>query len=240
MSRGSASTVLVPVDVSAAEIPPTGVLDLLGGVNVLLLGYYPVPSQAAPAQIKAQHGSEAAERLEAVRDAIARRVDTVAEELCYTHDREETIDRIADEYGCTAVLRLGPADSVDRILVPFRGDSNVDSILELVGDLLGAGNTSVTLFHSVEEGTDQEYGETLLADAADRLSTAGVDPTRIDRRLSVTVETGVDIVTAAGEFDVVVLGETDPSLRDRILGAVQRETLSETNLPVFVVRNTDA
>ena len=240
MSRDSASTVLVPVDVSTEEIPPTGVLDLLGGVNVLLLGYYPVPSQAAPAQIKAQQGTQATERLEAARDAIARRVDTVAEELCYTHDRTETIDRIADEYGCTAVLRLGPADSVDRILVPLRGDSNVDSILKLVGDLLGTDDASVTLFHSAEENTDREYGETLLADAVDRLSAAGVDPARIDRQLSDTDETGVDIVAAAGEFDVVVLGETDPSLRDRILGAVQRATLTETDLPVFVVRNTDA
>ena len=240
MSRDSASTVLVPVDVSTEEIPSTGVLDLLGGVNVLLLGYYPVPSQAAPAQIKAQQGTQATERLEAARDAIARRVDTVAEELCYTHDRTETIDRIADEYGCTAVLRLGPADSVDRILVPLRGDSNVDSILKLVGDLLGTDSTSVTLFHSAEENTDREYGETLLADAVDRLSAAGVDPARIDRQLSDTDETGVDIVAAAGEFDVVVLGETDPSLRDRILGAVQRATLTETDLPVFVVRNTDA
>lgn len=239
MSSSNVATVLVPVDVSTTEIPQTGVLDLLGGVNVLLLGYYPVPSQAAPAQIKAQHGSEATERLEAVRDAVSKRVDTVAEELCYTHDRKETIDRVANEYACTAVLRLGPADSVDRILVPLRGDSNVDSILELVSGLLGAGSTSVTLFHSVEEGTDREYGETLLSDAADRLSATGIDPARIDHQLSVTDETSVDIVTAAGEFDVVVLGETEPSLRDRILGAVQRETLTETNLSVFVVRNTD-
>lgn len=233
-------TVLVPVDASDDGTPAAGVLDLLGAVDVVLLGYYPVPSQAAPAQIRAQHGSEAAERLDAVKQALVARADTVVDELHYTHDRQETIDRVAGEHGCDAVLRLGPADVVDRILVPLRGDSNVDNILRLVGALLEAGDASVTLFHSVDEGGDREYGETLLADAADRLHAAGIAPDRIDRQLSVTAETGADIVARAADFDVVVLGETKPSLRERVLGRVQRQTITGTDVPVFVVRNTDA
>jgi hypothetical protein len=239
MTSSDGSTVLVAVDVSAEATPPAGILDLLGAVDVVLLGYYPVPSQAAPAQIKHQHGSDAAERLRALKGALEPRVGSVVDELYYTHDREETIDRVADEYGCDAVLRLGPVDVVDRILVPLRGDSNVDNILDLVGNLLAVGDASVTLFHSVEEGTERDYGETLLADAADRLGAAGVDSDRIDRQLSVTDGTSASIVTRAGDFDVVVLGETEPSLRDRIFGAVQRETLTGTDLPVFVVRNTE-
>jgi nucleotide-binding universal stress UspA family protein len=240
MSSRDGSTVLIPVDVSETEIPPVEILDLLGAVDVVLLGYYPVPSQAAPAQIKHQHGSDAVERLEAVKEALVPCASTVHEELYYTHDRQETIDRVADEYGCDAVLRLGPADDVSRILVPLRGDSNIDSILGLVGDLLRAGDASVTLFHSAEEDGDPQYGETLLADAAERLHADGIDPDRIDRQLSATAETGNDIVERARNYDVVVLGETEPSLRERILGVVPRRTITGTDRPVFVVRNTDA
>ncbi len=240
MSLATHSTVLVPVDVSVDASPPGGILDLLGAVDVVLLGYYPVPSQAAPAQIRDQHGADAIERLAALTETLAASAGSVADELHYTHDREETIDRVADDHGCDAVLRLGPVDGVDRVLVPLRGDSNLDNILDLVGNLLGASGASVTLFHSIEGDSDREYGETLLGDAADRLSAAGVDPGRIDRQLSVAGETGDDIVAQAGEFDVIVLGETEPSLRDRIRGAVQRRTLTATEIPVFVVRNIDA
>lgn len=240
MPTDDGSTVLVPADVSTAEVPPVGILDLLGAVDVVLLGYYPVPSQAAPAQIRHQHGSEAAERLRILKEALVPCADTVVEELYYTHDRQETIDRVADEYGCDAVLRLGPADDVERILVPLRGDSNIESILGLVGDLLRGSDASVTLFHSAVEDSDPQYGETLLADAADRLHATGIDPDRIDRQLSTTAETGEDIVDRAGEYDVLVLGETDPSLRERILGVIPRQTMTGTDLPVFVVRNRDA
>ena len=232
-------TVLVPVDVSEDRTPPAGILDLLGAVDVVLLGYYPVPSQAAPAQIRAQHGSEAAERLDAVKQALVARADTVVDELHYTHDRQETIDRVAAEYGCDAVLRLGPADVVDRILVPLRGDSNVDNILGLVAALLEAGDASVTLFHALDEDGDREYGETLLSDAVDQLRADGVDSDRIDRELSEAEDAGADIVDRAGEFDVVIIGETEPSLRERILGVVPRLTITETEIPVFVVRSVE-
>jgi len=240
MDSSDGSTVLVPVDVSAEGTPPVGILGLLSAVDVVLLGYYPVPSQAAPAQIKHQHGSDAAERLRALKETLEPRAGTVVDELYYTHDREETIDRVADEYGCDAVLRLGPADDVNRILVPLRGGSNIERILGLVGDLLRASDASVTLFHSAEADSDPEYGETLLADAADRLHAAGIDPDRVERQLSTTVETGEDIVDRAREYDVLVLGETEPSLRERILGVVPRQTISGTDVPVFVVRNRTA
>ena len=240
MASNGGSTVLVPVDVSVAAVPPVEILDLLGAVDVVLLGYYPVPSQAAPAQIKHQHGTEASERLQAVKEALVPCAGTVVEELYYTHDRQETIDRVADEYECDAVLRLGPADDVDRILVPLRGDSNIERILDLVSDLLRASDASVTLFHSTESDSDPQYGETLLADAADRLHTAGIDPDRVERQLSTTAETGEDIVARADSYDVLVLGESEPSLRERILGVVPRQTISGTDHPVFVVRNRDA
>lgn len=240
MPSSDGSTVLVPVDVSAEGTASTGILDLLGAVDVVLLGYYPVPSQAAPAQIKHQHGSDATERLRTLKEALELRVGTVVDELYYTHDREETIDRVAEEHACDAVLRLGPAESVDRILVPLRSDSNIDRILALVGDLLRASDASVTLFHSVAEGGNAEYGETLLADAVDRLRADGVGVDRIDRELSEAEDAGADIVDRAKGFDVVVLGETEPSLRERILGVVPRRTITGTEIPVFVIRNVEA
>lgn len=232
------ATVLVPVDVSVAEPPDQVVFDLLASVDLVVLGYYPVPKQTAPAHLKADHEDEAAERLaNVVRSVAAGRDTDVADVLVFTKDRRDTIDRIADQYDCDAVVVPGEAAAIDRILVPLRGDVNIERIVSLVGALLGAGDATVTLFHSVPDGTDPSQGEFVLRGAADRLSEAGIDPDRIDWTLSEGGSAKRAIADLAADYDLVVLGETEPSLRDRIFGAVLRPILDEIEIPAIVVRD---
>jgi nucleotide-binding universal stress UspA family protein len=239
MSASTDSTILIPIDVSGPETPPNGIIGLLGSVNTVLLGYYPVPSQAAPAQIKHDKESEAAQRLESISKTLTDDDHNVTEVLVFTHDREDTIDRIADEYDCDAVLSSGDVDTVERILVPLRGKTNLDRILSLVDDLMRTSEASVTLFHSVDDDTNGHTGDSLLDDAAHRLRTSGIDRDRINKRLSESGSPSREIVELAPNFDVLVLGETEPSLRERILGALPIQTIDETNKPVFVVRKTE-
>jgi nucleotide-binding universal stress UspA family protein len=217
------STVLVPVDVSADETPHGEALGLLRSAEVVLLGYYPVPDQAAPAQVKHQHESEAERRLSEVAEEVDAAAGNLTEVLVFTHDRQETVDRIADEYGCDAVLTVGEAGAVERILVPLRGRENLDRILGLAADLLRDNDASVTLFHSLD-------------DAAERLTDAGIAAERISRRVSEGKDTPAEVAEMGEGFDVLVLGETEPSLRERILGAVPTQIIDETEGSVFVVR----
>jgi len=232
------STVLVPVDVSVTEPPDRGIPELLRPVDVVVLGYYPVPDQTAPAHLKAEHESEAASRL----DDVVTRFDTTEHEvdgvLVFTKDRQDTIDRVADQHDCDAVLLPGEAGTVERILVPLRGDANLDRIVSLVGDLVRASDATVTLFHSVAGETDPSQGEFVLRGAADRLSEDGVDRDRLDWALSEGSDPESAIVSLADEFDLVVLGETKPSLRDRIIGTVLTPILDGIEKPVIVVRDT--
>jgi nucleotide-binding universal stress UspA family protein len=232
------ATVLVPVDVSVAEPPDQVVFDLLASVNLVVLGYYPVPKQTAPAHLKADHEDEAAERLANVVRSVAAGRDTDVEDvLVFTKDRRDTIDRIADQYDCDAVVVPGEAAAIDRILVPLRGDVNIERIVSLVGALLRAGDATVTLFHSVPEGVDPSHGEFVLRGAADRLSENGIDPDRIDWTLSEGDAAKRAIVDLAADYDLVILGETEPSLRDRIFGAVLTPIIDEIDTPAIVVRD---
>jgi len=228
-------TILVPVDVSEAEPPALDVLDHLGAVEVVLLGYFLVPDQAEPALLRDQYGDEAADRL----DAVADEHGEPAEVLVFTHDREATIDRIAAEYDCDAVLTAGRSTVVDRVLVPLRGDVNLDRILAVVADLLLAGDETATLFHSVTEGADPSEGELLLMGAVDRLVEYGVDRDRVDWRLSEGSDPRTDIVDLGTEYDLVVLGETDPSLRERIIGDVLSAIVDALEVPALVVRDVE-
>lgn len=233
------STVLVPVDVSVSEPPDPGLLDLLEPVNVVVLGYYPVPKQTAPAHLRDDHESEAAARLEEAVTEFARADHEVEGVLVFTKDREDSIDRVAIQHDCDAVLLPDDIGTVERILVPLRGDVNLERIVSLVAALAGASDAMVTLFHSVAEETDPSQGEFMLRGAADRLAEEGVDADRIDWQLSESGSPRRTIVELAAEYDLLVLGETEPSLRDRIFGAVLTPILDEVETATIVVRDIE-
>lgn len=239
MSLTGDSTILVPVDVSTMEPPDQVVLELLRPVNIVVLGYYPVPKQTAPAHLKEDHEAEAAERLENIVSKFARADHDVEDVLVFTKDRRGTLDRIADQYDCDAVFVPGETDTVEQILVPLRGDVNLERIISLVGDLVRASDAAVTLFHSVPEGTDSSQGEFILRGAADRLSEEGVDRDRIDWKLSEGGSPKREIIDLVANYNLVVLGETEPSLRDRILGAVLTPILDEIEKPAIIVRDIE-
>ncbi|KAB1196467.1 MULTISPECIES: universal stress protein [Haloferax] len=235
MTRIDELKILVPVDVSGTDQPPLDVLDHLGTVEVVLLGYFPVPDQAEPALLRDQYGPEATDRL----DAVADEHGNPAEVLVFTHDREATIDRIADEYDCDAVLTAGRSTVVGRVLVPLRGDVNLDRILTVVADLLLAGDETATLFHSVPEDADPTQGELLLMGAVDRLVEYGVERDRVDWQLSKGGDPQTDIVELGASYDLVVLGETEPSLRERIIGDVLSAIVDALEVPSLIVRDVE-
>jgi hypothetical protein len=238
MSLTGDSTILVPVDVSTPDPPESGILDHLRPVDVVVLGYYMVPKQTAPAHLKADHEDEAAARL----DEIVARVDAADHDvegvLVFTKDRQDSIDRVAEQHDCDAVLVPGETREIERILVPLRGDVNLDRIVSLVADLERTSNASITLFHSVTEGADPSQGEFILRGAVDRLAEAGISRDRLHWDLSESGDTQGEIVARADEHDLVILGETEPSLRDRIIGTVLSPILDSIDAPAIVVRDT--
>lgn len=233
------STILVPIDLSTTDPADKALPRLLRPVDVVVLGYYPVPKQTAPAHLRDEHETDASARLDAVVAEFANSDHAVEGVLVFTKDRAETIDRVADQHDCDAVLVPGEADTVERILVPLRGDVNLDRIVSLVGDLVRASDASVTLFHSSAEDTDSSQGEFILRGAADRLSEEGVDRDRVDWTLSEGGTLRRQIIELAADYDLLILGETEPSLRDRIIGTVLTPILDEIDKPAIVVRDIE-
>ncbi|MFB6228820.1 MAG: universal stress protein [Halobacteriales archaeon] len=235
----SAPKILVPVNVSGDERPDPDLLELLHPVTVVLVGWHPVPDQTTLEQMKDEHEATAVERIENVAAAFPDEQD-IETLVVFTRDRTETVDRVADDYDCDVVLVPEEVRVVERLLVPIRSDINVDRIVSVVGALLDENEASVTLFHAVRvDQEDPSVGDALLRGVADELSEAGVDRGRID---TVTVESQSpvdDIVDAAKNHDVLVVGETEPSLVEHILGDVPTKIIERSGRPVLVVRNVD-
>lgn len=238
MSLTDGSTILVPVDVSVADHPNRAIIELLRPVDVVVLGYYPVPQQTAPAHLKADHEAAAKARLAEIVSAVTSSEHDVEDILVFTKSRQETIDRVADQYDCDAVVVPGNTRPIDRILVPLRGDVNLERIVSLVGELVRRDSAAVTLFHSVAEGTDPSQGEFILRGAADRLAQDGIDRDRIEWTLG-EGPPNEEIVALAEESDLIVLGETQPSLRERIIGPVLTPILDAIDQPAIIVRDVE-
>lgn len=228
-------SILVPVDVSGPESAALEVLEVLRPYEVVLLGYFPVPDQAEPALLKHEYDAEAAARL----DEIATGWSDLTQVLVFTHDREATIDRVAEEHGCDAVLTAGDGAAIDRILVPIRGDTNLERIVSVVVNLLLAGEATVTFFHSMEVDGDPSQGEFLLRGVVEQVTGQGIDSDRISWQLAEGDDPHADIVGLASEYDIVVLGETEPSLRERIIGDMLSRIIDDIQIPALIVRDVE-
>ena len=234
----SDSTILVPVDVSEPATPARGLVELLHPLRIVLLGYYPVPDQTTPDQFQQEHGEEAAADLDRIAEPFVDREATVESIVVFTRDRSKTIDRIANEYDCDAVLTTGDVDALTDVLVPLKGDVNLDRIVTFVGELLGENDASVMLFHAATDEEDAEQSEFILRGVADRLTEIGIDEDRIDWSLAETNTPEAEIVAVSAAYDLVVIGESEPSLKDRILGDVPTGIIDRVDSPVLVVRRS--
>jgi nucleotide-binding universal stress UspA family protein len=230
------------MDLSADERPPRALLDLLSPARVVLVGWYPVPDQTPAEALRAEHEAEAVERVESVAAGFPDDGAAVETLVVFTRDRATTVDRVADEYDCEAVLVPRAVEAVSDVLVPIRSDVNLDAILPFVGALLADGDATATLLHVDDDGDDGDDGvaDALLRGAADRLVDAGLDPERARTRAVAAGGGPVDaILDAAATHDVVVLGESEPSLVEGIVGDVPSRVIDRTDRPVLVVRDVD-
>ena len=230
--------ILVPFELPDADEVPSALIDTLATMEVVLLGHYNLPEQTPPSVARDQFADDAQAELNDIAQRFEDIAVSVTTRLVFGKAREKTINRVALQEDCDVILTPGDADAIAEVLVPLRGEANFDRILSFVGELLTATGASVTLFHTGEE-SDRLPGEKILADATDRLVEAGIEPDRISQQLSADDDVERSIVGLGDTFDLLVLGETEPSLRDRIFGSRPAQVTAGTDDPAFVVRNVD-
>lgn len=227
--------VLVPFSLPDPDPVPTALVEDVTAMEVVVLGNFALPEQTPASVGREQFGDEAQAELDEIAAAFA---DGAAVEtrLVFGKDRAKTIDRVALEEDCDVILTGGAAGgAVDSVLVPLRGEDNLAGILAFVAELQAACDATVTLFHAAAED-DRRPGADLLDDAVAELTAAGVPAERVERRLSTDGDPTSEIAAVGAEYDVVVIGETEPSLRERLFGAAPARITAATDRPVFVVR----
>lgn len=210
----------------------------LADMSLVALGHFSLPEQTPPDAGRDQFGDEAAAELAELIDPLTSRGADVDQRVVFGRARDKTIDRIATEEGCDVVFVPGVSSptSIDRIFVPLRGEGETfEAVLSFAAELAIDCDASITVFHD-EEGTDRRSGEELLADAVEQLTAAGIDPDRVSTELAEADDVRGDIVERAAAFDTLVLGASEPSIRDRLFGSRPAGITLDTDRPAFVVR----
>lgn len=231
------ATILIDVELpDPAPVPPP-LRALMSALKVILVGWYAVPDQTSPAQARDQFEDEAQEALDRVAETFRDSGAEVQTHVVFTGNQLDTIERISAEQDCDAVLIANPIEHLERILVPLRGLHNAERIAHFVADLVKDGTTDVTLLHILEE---EEEKAAIEEDVLDKVSSMavekGIDAGLIRLRIEVADDPGDAIIDIAKEYDVVVIGETEPSVRAVIFGSVPEQIAQEAEVPVMVVR----
>ena len=236
MTDADTHRVLVPVEILRGQVVPETVIDLFASVPVVLLGYHEIPDQTAPSQARNQFEKKALNELDDLVDAFEARGGKITSRLVFTHDSMKTFERIALELDCDSILLLNPAPKLERMLVPIRGGVNVGHIARLVGTVSASTGVRITLFHVARDEASRIDGSTLLTSASDELEAVGVSPDRIDQSVVVSDDPREEILAVADDYDLVVLGEDRPSIRDMIFGDTAEVVAERAVCPVLVVR----
>lgn len=227
------SRVLVPVEVLAGKTVAPGLMSLLGTVDVTVLGYHVLPEQTPPDQARHQYEERATAALEDLSEEFRSAGGAADHRLVFTHDREQTVTRVADEVGAEAFAISGMTGDVDTILVSLSGDVAVDRITAFVTELIGDRDIGVTLLLA---GDNNEASDDRLGTAASRLREAGIDTDT----LSVTGSPFESLMDAAPTHDAIVIGEAAPSLRSLVFGDEAERVAASSVGPVLVVRREEA
>ncbi|MFB6173717.1 MAG: universal stress protein, partial [Halobacteriales archaeon] len=194
-----------------------------------------------PEQLSARHSFERLVRWEQEHGSLVwgalRAAGGDAEtRLVFTHDEEQTFERVAEEAGCDAILVPNPATAVERLLVAVRGEADAGRIAAFVGSLIGDRDISVTVYHVAGPDEDLGPGETLVEEAVGTLRDAGLPAGAIGREIERTEAPVRAIATAAADYGAVVMGESEPSLRTFLLGESHEAVAARSLGPVLVVR----
>jgi hypothetical protein len=229
-------SVLVPIRILEGESIPDGVPNLLADANVVLLGYHVVPEQTAPGQARMQFEERATARMDELEDLFENAGATVERRLVFTHDAQQTINRLSHDENCLAVLIPDTVAELDDILVAVRGTVGIDRLARVVDGVFAGTDATVTLYHVAREGESDADAQTLLDGLADRLVERGFDEARIETRIESEQDPVDAIIDATVDFDALVMGESDPTLATFVFGLPADQVADQFLGPVFVVQ----
>jgi nucleotide-binding universal stress UspA family protein len=226
--------ILIPVAVLEGESLSESLVEFLSPADVVLLGYHVLPEQTPTEQASMQFEEKARKAIEDIAAAFHESGRDVETRVAFTHDRDQTVERVAREIGATATLLPNPSGGIEDVLVPIRGAIDVGRLADLVATLLGGQVGSVTLWG--QAGASGFDAEAAVEHVRETLLDRGLPSEQISTD---TVESDSpiwDVVDRSADYDVIIMGEGGPGLLTSLFGDPSERIAEGAVAPVIVVR----
>ncbi|MDZ7689054.1 MAG: universal stress protein [Halobacteriales archaeon] len=229
--------ILVPVRVLEGDAVAQGVVELLSSAEVLVVGYHVLPEQTAPGQAREQFEEQARKTLDEIAESFKEAGADAETLLVFTHDEEESLERVSAENDCDARLIRGAVAEVDSVLVPLRGEVDVEAITAFVTGLLAGRDVDVTLYATAGNEDEMETARERVSSAGEVLRESGVET--VTEKVEESSKPVVSIAAAAADHDTIIMGERAPSLGTWILGDDSERVAEKFHGPVLVVERRE-
>ncbi len=216
--------VLVPLKVPDGMVLCPALVDMLSSMEVILLGFCLVPKQTDPEQARDRFEEESKQAMDDLEDELKNSGAKVTSRLVFTHNRMESIERVADEEDCRVLLIPGEEETCSRILVPIRSEDRLGEIAGVGSDLLEDQRRSVTLLYIAEDEDDAKKGDSLLRDAKGRIEEELTGEASADLKVIISDDEAGEVDEESLGHDVMLAVEEKPSLAKMIKGDLEIET----------------
>lgn len=227
--------ILVYVDCSESieyeDIP----LEIFSPADVVLLGIHPVSDQATPEQTRDNFGEEAEQILEETKSRFSLSNVKARTVLKFTSDPTETMNKVAREKECDAILTPGEFETLDQILVPVKGTEHTPSMTRFISNLFRNSSRNLTLMGFITEEDDESDHHSHLERFRHDLVEQGVDEQKIDLRTEVVDDVEEALIEKINQYDLAILGQSEPEPKDVIFGSVHETVLDNTVVPLVTV-----
>jgi nucleotide-binding universal stress UspA family protein len=230
-------TVLVFVEFPNPEVPTGGFLNHFRYPDAELVGFYHLDDSESIDEARAEYEDEFTTELKRLAEQFEQRGIRTEFELLFNHDRIGARQRIVERDDIDATLLPGAANTLGNVLVGSRDLRNADKKAPLLDIVDQEDLISIDVVHIVDP--DDPEGETegkhILKQATSMFTDAGFPRVRIGRELRTGTDVAFELSQAARGYELVVLGETERDIGDRIFGPVGKYIVEKQGVPVLIV-----
>lgn len=232
-------TVLVFVEFPDPEFPTAGFLESLAYPNAELVGFYHLDDDESVQEAQAEYEEAFTTELRKQAERFEQRGVRTEHDLIFNHHRMEARQRIAEADAVEAILIPGETNTLGKILIASRHTKNAE---EKVANLLNIVDRdeliSVDLIHIADpdDPEGEAEGKRILKEVSSVLADEDIPPVQIHREVRTGSDVAFEMNKAARNYDLVVLGETEQDVGDKVFGPVGEYIVERRDVPVLIVR----
>lgn len=218
---------MVPLRILKKESLSPGIIDFLSNNTVFLLGYHELPEQTPLDQARMEFEDKMKKHLDSIKKVLEENGADVETKMVFTHDEEETVERVSGEEEVDAILIANPSMEIKDVLVILTDKKELSEITVLLEVFSNKKEINITtaFVGKRDEGEDPiKQLNRFLKEREFDLENVG---------LNFWDEN--ELFEKVNDYDLIVMGEVEKKFKQILFDKELPEKVADTSLgPVLI------